>query len=294
MRRYIAAKRIIGDALGHFSRDDGWAMASHVALSTLMALFPFLIFATALAVFLGADAFAQSAVHLIFDTWPETIAEPLAREVNNVLTTQRSDLLTIGVVLAFFFASNGVEALRTSLNRAYRQTEGRSIIALRLQSLAFVLLATFVLVIVSLLLVALPVVARQVATHFPIVAEWYGSFDALRIAIAAIVLLSGLISAHLWLPCGRRGIGDILPGVALTFLFWIFGSSAFATYLNNFANYASTYAGLASIIVALVFLYMIAAIFIIGGELNAAIMRYRALREQVSDLPSSQEPRQNS
>ena len=54
MRSYIAARRIVADALGHFSRDDGWAMASHVALSTLMALFPFLIFATTLAVFLGA------------------------------------------------------------------------------------------------------------------------------------------------------------------------------------------------------------------------------------------------
>jgi len=32
------------------------------------------------------------------------------------------------------------------------------------------------------------------------------------------------------------------------------------------------YAGLASVIIALVFLYFIAAIFVFGGELNAAII----------------------
>ena len=111
------------DALGHFNDDDGWSMASHLAITALMALFPFLIFATTLASFLGAQAFADTAVHLVFDTWPEQIAEPIAREVVNVLTVQRTDLLTYGVLLAAFFASNGIEALRTSLNRAYRVAE---------------------------------------------------------------------------------------------------------------------------------------------------------------------------
>ena len=40
-------------------------MASHVALSTLLALFPFLIFGTTLAGFLGADQFADIAINTI-------------------------------------------------------------------------------------------------------------------------------------------------------------------------------------------------------------------------------------
>ena len=122
MRKIVALKRILYDAFGHFNDDDGWSMASHLAITALMALFPFLIFATTLASFLGADAFADTAVHLVFDTWPELIAEPIAREVTNVLTVQRGDLLTYGAVLSLFFASNGVEALRTSLNSAYRDS----------------------------------------------------------------------------------------------------------------------------------------------------------------------------
>src|SRR5690606_1292055 len=149
-------KRILGDALGHFNNDDGWALASHLALSALMALFPFLIFATSLASFLGAEAFADTAVHLVFDTWPDAIAAPIAREVATVLTVPRGDVLTVGILAAAFFATTGIEALRVGLNRAYRVTDTRSMVWLRMQSLAFVVVATLGFVIVSSLLVVAP------------------------------------------------------------------------------------------------------------------------------------------
>ena len=125
MRTFVAVRRVLWDAFGHFDSDDGWSMSSHLAISALMALFPFLIFATALASFLGAKAFADTAVHLVFDTWPDQIAEPISNEVVRVLTVQRGDFLTLSVLLAGFFASNGIEALRVSLNRAYRVPETR-------------------------------------------------------------------------------------------------------------------------------------------------------------------------
>ena len=139
------AWKVIFDAVWHFSEDDGWAMASHVALSTLLAIFPFLIFGTALGSFLGADQFATTAVHFIFDTWPESIAKPISDEVVRVLTIPRGGLLTISVLAAAYFASNGVEALRVSLNRAYRVAESRPWYKTRVASLGFVLLACWCL-----------------------------------------------------------------------------------------------------------------------------------------------------
>jgi membrane protein len=74
---------------------------------------------------------------------------------------------------------------------------------------------------------------------------------------------------------------DILPGIALTFVLWVVAGVAFGSYLAEFAlNYVNTYAGLASVMIALVFLYMLAAIFIFGGELNAALMRARIKRSE--------------
>ena len=58
-------------------------------------------------------------------TWPEEVALPITREIHNVLTTAHTGALTLGAVLAVFFASSGVESLRIGLNRAYGVVETR-------------------------------------------------------------------------------------------------------------------------------------------------------------------------
>ena len=281
MRKIVALKRILYDALGHFNDDDGWSMASHLAITALMALFPFLIFATTLASFVGAEAFAETAVHLVFDTWPAQIAEPISREVVNVLTVPRSDLLTYGVLLAAFFASNGIESLRTALNRAYRVVETRSFVFRRVQSLAFVFIATVGFVAISVLLVFAPIIVRLALENFERLEPYLGTITLWRYVIASVVIVLGLIAVHVWLPAGRRRFVDIVPGIIFTLVGWLIGSTVFATYLDNFSSYVTTYAGLASIMIAVVFLYIVSLIFILGGELNAAISRYFEARARV-------------
>ena len=282
LRALAVTKRVLGDAIGHFNNDDGWAIASHLALSALLALFPFLIFATSLASFLGAQAFADTAVHLVFDTWPDAIAEPIAREVTSVLTIQRGDVLTFGILIAAYFASNGIEALRVGLNRAYRVAETRSIFWLRAQSLLFVVVATVGFLIVSALLVAVPIAVGIAQERLPWIRPYTGTITVWRFMIASIIIVLGLVAVHMWLPDGRRRFRDIVPGLIFTLVFWVVGSSIFAAYLGRFSSYASTYAGLASIMIALVFLYIVSAIFILGGELNAAIKRYLDARARVT------------
>jgi membrane protein len=273
---------VLADALGHFDTDDGWSMASHLAITALMALFPFLIFATALASFLGAKAFADTAVHLVFDTWPDQIAQPIAREVVNVLTIPRGDFLTLSVVIAAVFASNGIEALRTSLNRAYRVAENRSFVYRRLQSLAFVFIATLSFLAISVLLVLAPLVGHIALRAMPWLEPYMGTITLWRYIIASVVILSALVIVHMWLPAGRRRLIDIAPGIVFTIAAWVAGSSMFAAYLERFSSYTATYAGLASIMIAVVFLYIVSAIFILGGELNAAIGRYVEARARVA------------
>lgn len=269
--------KVTYDALMHFTEDDGWAMASHVALSTLLAVFPFLIFGTALASFLGADRFAETAIHIIFDTWPEAIAAPLSQQVVQVLTIPRGGLLTISVLAAAYFASNGVEALRISLNRAYRVADMRPWYQTRLISLGFVLVAVVSFAIVSVILVAVPIALSFAETTFPWLKQLLATISSWRIYGTLVILLAGLLVAHLALPAGRRRLIDVLPGILVTLILWALGAVGFAYYLSTFANYAATYAGLASVMVVLVFLYMVAAIFIIGGEFNAAMMKFQVL-----------------
>jgi membrane protein len=272
-------RSVIKDAVTHFNNDDGWAMASHVALSLLMALFPFMIFGTALASFLGANAYAETASHLIFDTWPDSIAAPISREVVNVLTVERGGLLTLSVLAAAFFSANGVEALRVSLNRAYRVTETRAWYVTRAQSLLFVVVAVLVIMAISFLLVLAPLALKLARQFAPWMETLISAFDNWRILIAAAVLVIALVVSHLWLPDGRRKLFDVIPGIGVTLVAWMAGALMFASYLKEFATYVSTYAGLASIMIALVFLYIVAAIFILGAEINAAILKARRRAE---------------
>ena len=196
--------------------------------------------------------------------------------MRNVLNVQRGGLLTISVIAAAYFASNGIEALRVALNRAYRVIDTRSIIYCRLQSLGYVIVATIGIMAISFLLVLAPLAVR--------IAEKSISRNC--------VLVSGTIS--FWRYCHCHGRADHrLAGRA----FVAAGRAppvcrdlarhpvdaashgplalrSLPSYLETFATYVSTYAGLASIMAAIVFLYIIAAIFIIGAEINAAIIRY--------------------
>lgn len=269
------AYKVVYDAYCHFNEDDGWAMASHVALSGLLALFPFLIFGTALAGLLGADTFSETAVHLFFDTWPEDIAAPLATEIRQVLTIPRGGLLTVSVLAAAYFASNGVEALRVSLNRAYRVTETRSWYITRLASLGYVVAAVIIFAIISTLLVAVPVALHYAERYFPWLQDLLRAASDWSLYGTVLVLMAGLVLSHKWLPDGRRRIIDVLPGVVVTLVLWTVGALIFASYLSTFANYAATYAGLASVMIVLVFLYMVGVIFMLGAEINAALMKYR-------------------
>jgi len=276
-----AAAGVVFDAIGGFLVDDGWPIASHIALSMLTSMFPFFIFVTALAGFLGTSDLTSEATRLIFEAWPKVVAGPIAGEVHSVLTQPRGGLLTIGAVLALYFSSSGVEALRTGLNRAYDALDHRPWWLLRLQSILFMMVASFGLLALAFLVVLGPLIWAQVIDFAPQLAPLQQLVTIVRLGIATVVLCVTLLVAHLWLPAVKLRFLDVAPGVILTFVGSVGFGEAFGLYLSEFArNYVSTYAGLASVMITLVFLYVIAAIFVFGGELNAAILR-RGRREKV-------------
>lgn len=277
--RLPAVVRVPLDAFLHFSSGDGWAIASHIALSALMSLFPFLIVVTALAGLLGSKSLADEAGRLLLETWPPEVATPIANEIQRVAASTRTGTLTLGVILAIYFASSGIESLRIGLNRAYGLEETRSWWVLRLESILYVLGSAIALLALAVLVVFGPLITDAAARYF----SWFEPFQSIatiaRFALATIVLGATLFAIHDWLPAGKRRIEEMVPGVVVTLALWLIAGAAFGRYLAAFADrYALTYAGLASAMIALVFLYFTAVIFIFGGEFNAAIVR--ALRSR--------------
>src|SRR5258708_38175959 len=131
MRLIRRSAAIAVEAFRRFLADDAWAIASHIALSALMSLFPFFLVLTALAGIFGSKSLADEAARIVLEAWPEEVSAPIAREIQAVLNGANGHLLTVGAVLALFFASGGIESLRIGLNRAYNATDPRSMWLLR-------------------------------------------------------------------------------------------------------------------------------------------------------------------
>jgi membrane protein len=220
--------------------------------------------------------------NILLEAWPTQVANPIAAEIHNVLTAARGDLLTIGALLAVYFSSSGVESLRIGLNRAYSVGEQRRWYWLRLESIGYVLVGALGMLVMAFLIVLAPFAFLTALRYAPALEPLWPTLNVIRYGVTAGVLIIALFIAHKWLPAGHRRLLDILPGIGATLILWLFAGKAFGDYLAQFANnYVSTYAGLASVMVALVFLYVIASIFIYGGELNATIMELRKERRRM-------------
>jgi membrane protein len=216
------------------------------------------------------------SAQLLFEAWPDEVAGPLATEIHHVLTTSHGGLVTIGGVFALYFSSSGIESLRIGLNRAYELRERRSFWVLRLESIGFVLLSAIALLMLAFLIALRPLLFKAAAAYVPALAPLESYSDFVRFGASAVVVVASLFILHMWLPAERRGFGTVWPGILATLVLWLICVFTFGHYIAKFAyTYVNYYAGLASAMIALVFLYYGAWIFVYGIELNAAIARLR-------------------
>ena len=260
-----------------FNQDDGWAIASHITLSALTSLFPFLIFLTALSGFIGNSQIADAATTLLFGDWPREIFEPLSQEIHIVLTQPHSGLLTSGAILSLYFSSSSVLAVRTGLNRAYNIIDMRAWWILRLEAILYVLIAGLALLLIAFLLLIVPFshLWRDKLSHFALMPTSF-LHSNLHYAFAMILLGIGIFSTQIFLPAQQQRIAKVTPGVILIFLSWLGFGKAFAIYISHFSNnYVATYAGLASIMIIIGFLYTLAVLFIYFSEINETLFQTR-------------------
>jgi membrane protein len=258
-------------AAERFVAHEGFELSGYAAFTALLSLFPFLLFLTALAGFLGDAGLAERLLALAFDFVPPGVVETLRPVIFDVLTQQHEGLLTVGIVFALWSASSGLEALRTVLNRSYGIAETRQIWTLRPQSVLIVIVSTAAATIVSGAIIFGPVLLKflrwLLANPHLSDAAWV----ALRYGLAAVVVTGGLMSLHLTLPNARLSIRTVWPGAVASALLWLGGASLFTLYVDNFADFSLTYGSLGGIILTLLFFYFTATLIAYGAELNAAL-----------------------
>jgi len=256
-------------AFDRMMAEDGFVVAGHLAFMAMLALFPFLIFMAALAGLLGSEEDVPRVLDLLFTLMPEDVAAALEPAVAEVVRRPRGGFLTLGVLATLWAASSGIEALRVALNRAYGVSHVRALWLLRLQSFVVVLAAGFLIIMISFLVVFGELIWSFVASFVELGRVEHMIWLGLRLGVGLLLMTAALTMLHIWLPNRPQPFRRVLPGALLTTLFFALGGTSFSFYLNTFANYSLTYGSLASVVIALMFFYAMALVFIYGAYFNA-------------------------
>lgn len=278
------ARAVIHEAILRLWSDDAFGLAGNVAFRALLALFPFLIFTSAMTAFIGDRSMADDLVEFLIAIVPSPLIEPIVSEVQQVMTVPRGGVLSIGILLTIWFAIGGVDGVRIGLNRAYGIREFRSVVMIYSVQIAMILLASLAFVLVGYLLVLAPRAGSWLHALFPGFDPASVTVRLVRFPVSATIFVVALFAAHVLLPARRTKFSNIWPGVVFTAIAWTLLATVFSFYVRSFGTYASYYAGMAGIIAALYFMYLSALLLIFGGELNRAL-RIRRLARSLKDSP---------
>lgn len=263
-----------------FVDDGGSAIASNVALSLLLSLFPFLMLVMSLVRIWGSPALVDEVFNLVLEHWPADSEKAIAEQIKIMVAQQPNEFFSISTFIALILATNGIENARDGLNRAYRVTETRPFWWRRLQGAVFVIIGAFGLILAAVILIATPLVWLFLVNKLAWLEPFSFTVGITKYALAVGVLTFTLFAFHRFLPDGKRSIRTTFPGIALTISGIIVGSQLFALYLQTIANYTALYAGLAGTMVAIVYLYGLSALILFGAEFNAALAEERRTGSQ--------------
>jgi len=254
-----------------FVNHEGLELSGYAAFAALLSLFPFLLFLTALSGFLADVETANRILANAFDFLPNAVVEVLRPVILEVLTGREGGLLSIGIAVALWSASSGLEALRTIINRSYGLTETRPFWVLRLQSILLVVFASLSALIASGAIIFGPLLGDVV--RWLLVAQWLSDLTwwLLRYALASSILTAVLIILHVTLPNASLPLRAVLPGAGLTVALWLLAAGAFSIYVDNLASFSVTYGSLGGIILTLLFFNLSAILFGYGAEVNAIL-----------------------
>ncbi len=281
---------VVREALLRLWSDDAFGLAGNVAFRVLLAIFPFLIFTSALTAFIGDRSMADGLITFLIAIVPPALVDPIVSEVQQVMGVQRGGVISLGILLTIWFAVGGADGIRVGLNRSYGIAETRSFVILYLVQSAMVVLTSLSLALIGYLLVLAPRAGSWLHVLMPRFDPASFEVGLVRYPVAGLILATALLAAHAFLPARRTKFSNIWPGVLFTTLSWSILTATFSFYLGRFATYPSYYAGLAGIVAALYFMYLASLLLIFGGELNRALRirrLARAMRQDEAPAPSN-------
>lgn len=252
--------------------DDGFMHAGNLAYLSLVALFPFLILAAAIARLVGRSEDTQLAVTAILARLPSDVAGVLAGPIQEVLAARAGLLLWFGALVGVWTATSFIETIRDILRRAYGVKFCAPFWEYRLGSIAIIIGSVLLLMAAFGATVLLTSIHHYVVNYLPFsngLAHQLGLYrlvPALTLFATFYVIFLALTPArYRSLKCRKW------PGALLVTVWWLAVVELLPSVIGAFGGYDKTYGSLAGVMVTLLFFFVIGLGVVAGAELNAAL-----------------------
>lgn len=260
---------------------DLFGLASELAFSFILSLFPLLIFL--LSVFgLFASRGTQLRTSLMFylaQALPPAAFDLVSKTITEVSRNSSSGKITFGLFLALITASGGVSAMMSGLDHAYSVKESRSWFKVRAIALALTVVLAILVIAALALVLAGGHIANWAGAYFHAGAVFVIAWEVVQwIAALFFIVLTFSLIYYYGPDLKEQHWYWITPGSILGVLLWVAVSFGFRAYLHYFNTYSKTYGSLGAVMILLMWFYVTGFAFLAGGEINAQIEHAAALR----------------
>jgi membrane protein len=261
-----------------FFSDEISDRAAALAYYFLFALFPALLFLTALLGLLPIAGLTDRLMAYVSQAMPGDAASVIQRTLQEIVAGASGGLLSIGVLGALWAGSNGMSSVMSALNAAYDVKETRP--WWKTKALAITLTIGFSVFILSalVLLVFGPKIGELIAGRVGRGALFTRVWNIVSIPVVMTLVTIGVGIVYSLAPAVKQHWRWVTPGSVVAVVLWLAASLALRYYVANFANYNATYGSIGGVILLMLWLYLSGMAILVGAEVNAEIEHAAARR----------------
>jgi membrane protein len=264
--------------------DDVSIRSAALSYYFLLALFPLLLFLVTLLGFMAGPG-SQLRNNLLANLgrlMPASAFDVVSRTLSEVNRAAGGGKLIFGVLAALWAASNGMSAIVSTLNVAYRVRETRPWWKSRLVVSVGLTIALSVLVLMALTLVLFGgQIGEAVAAKMGLGAAFTLAWKIVQWPVVIFFMLLAFAIVYYFAPNLKDPAWYwISPGAVVGLFLWLAGSLAFRVYLHYFNSYSKTYGSLGAVIILMLWFYLTGTAIVVGGEVNSQIGRATEEKEQ--------------
>ena len=265
--------------------DEVLGRGAQLAYYFLLALFPMLLFLTALLGLFPINTSTSALLQYAEEFLPEDALGILREYLDNVVRGSGKEILSLGILGALWVSSSGVTAIIDALNVAYDATETRPFWKVRLTGILLTIgLAGFV-ILSAVLVVYGDQLAEWASDFFGFGMLFVMTWKVLQWPLAFILMVLAISIIYYVCPNVQQAWRWVTPGAVTAVILWLCVSLAFKLYVTNFGNYNVAYGSIGGVIVLMLWLYLSGTVILLGGEINAEIEA--AARDQARQSPVS-------